>query len=282
MTVNALIHLPSAASASEEPSRPAPHPAATAARAVGAFFAAVGRGIGRAAVAVHGSVDPDARRDLAWMPVLAVASVAFGDHAPRALSDDGARPIVFVHGLAGLRGNFTPMRTWLRLHGRSRTYSIKLSAGTIPEMALELRRFIAEVIRVNELPASAQVDVVAHSMGGLVSRLALHDERTARRVHTLVTLGTPHGGTHAARFASGPLTDALRPHSELMRRLDTDLPWRRPIRLVCFWSAGDPLMQPAMTATVDGAESWEVAGFSHLDWLMRKAAWMGVDEVLRG
>ena len=124
------------------------------------------------------------------------------------------------------------------------------------------------------------MDVVAHSMGGLVSRLALRDPKTAARVHTLVTLGTPHRGTHAARFTGGKLMTALRHDSGLMARLGTDLPWRRPTRLICFWSGSDPLMQPAETATVPGADNREVQGFSHLDWLMRRQAWMDVQAAL--
>lgn len=253
----------------------------TTATAVGSFFATVGRGIGRAAVSTHEAVDPDARRDLAWMPVVALSSLGPRRRNVAALPDDGHRPVIFVHGLGGYRGNFLPMRTWLRLHGRTRTYAVGLSGRTIPQMAAELRSYLDNVVRVNGLTSGQQVDVVAHSMGGLVSRLALRDPDIAQRVHTLVTLGTPHKGTYAARFTGGPLMTALRRDSVLMARLDSDLPWRRSTRLVCFWSASDPLMQPAETARVQGADNREVASFSHLDWLMRRQAWMDVDAVLR-
>ena len=258
------------------------HPAlASTCAALGSFLSWVGTGLSRAAANAHASVDPDARRDLAWMPVVALASVGPWRPPPKPLADDGHRPVVFVHGLAGYRGNFLPMRSWLRLHGRTRTYAVGLSGRTIPEMAAELQRYVAEVVAVNGLPADAQIDLVAHSMGGLVSRLALHDQATAARVHTLVTLGSPHGGTHAARFAGGPITTSLRRDSDLMAELERDRPWQRPTRLVCYWSSSDPLMQPAETATLDGADNREVQGFSHLDWLMRRQAWMDVDLTLR-
>jgi len=258
------------------------HPAlSTTGQALGSFFAQVGRGIGRAASQAHQSVDPDARRDLAWMPVVALASVGPRRAVAKAMPDDGFRPVLFVHGLAGYRGNFFPMRTWLGLHGRSRTYSVGLGGSTIPEMAKELSEYVAQIVRVNELPYAGQIDVVAHSMGGLVSRLALRETDTARRVHTLVTLGTPHGGTHAARFTGGPLMAGLRHDSGLMARLDTDRPWRRGTRLVCFWSASDPLMQPFDTAQMPGADNRETPQFSHLDWLMRRRSWMDVDAALR-
>ena len=253
----------------------------TTSSAFGTFFATVGRGIRRAAVSTHEAVDPDARRDLAWMPVVALASLGPRRLQAAALPDDGHRPVVFVHGLAGYRGNFLPMRSWFRLHGRTRTYAVGLSGRTIPQMAVELRSYIADVVQVNNLSSEQQVDVVAHSMGGLVGRLALRDPDTAQRVHTLVTLGTPHRGTHAARFTGGELMSALRRDSALMTELGSDFPWRRSTRLICFWSANDPLMQPAETARVEGADNREVLSFSHLDWLMRRQAWMELDAVLR-
>ncbi len=253
---------------------------ASAANAVGAFFSCLGSTISRAAVNAHASVDPDARKDIAWMPVVALASIGPMKELVKPLPADGHRPVIFVHGLAGYRGNFLPMRSWLRLHGRKRTYAVGLRGRTIPQQAAELRRFIAQVVEVNQLVPGAQIDLVAHSMGGVVSRLAMHDPGTAERVATLITLGSPHGGTFAARFAGGPITTELRRDSSLMTQLNRDRPWKSRTRLVCFWSSGDPLMQPAETATIPGADNREIDGFSHLDWLMRKRAWMDVGDAL--
>mgnify|MGYP000061568834 CR=1 FL=1 len=235
--------------------------------------------VGEAVGYVRDAVDGDARRDLAWMPLLALASVGPRFPAPKALADDGHRPVVFVHGLAGYRGNFAPMRAWFSLHGRTRTYALGLPAGTLLEQADVLVRYLADVAAVNGLGAG-QVDLVGHSAGGVVSRLALRDPATAARVHTLVTLGTPHGGTWAARFAGGRISSALRTDSAVIARLEADVPWRKRTRLVCFWSPSDPLMQPAETARVEGADNREIAGFSHLDWVMRRAAWMAVERTL--
>ena len=157
-------------------------------------------------------------------------------HRPiRPLPDDGHRPMVLVHGLGGHRGNFAPMRGWFALQGRRRTYSIGLPDGPLGELGHRLVETLAEVVEVNGLGPDEQIDIVAHSMGGLVSRLALLDVETTNRVHTLVTLGTPHSGTHAARFAgsgapatSGPtrMWSSASPHRRPGRdrpRLDVSL-----------------------------------------------------------
>lgn len=243
------------------------------ARAVGGALRSAALGIGHAAASAHASVDPDARRDLAQMPLLAILSLTPRKAEVRRLEDDGTRPIIFVHGLAGVRGNFVPMRTWFRLVGRSRTYSIGLRGDNLEAMADELRAYAAQVVAANELKSNEKIDLVAHSMGGIVARLALEDPILSQRVATLVTLSSPHGGTQAARFAGADICRELRPGSPVLRRLQGQLPWRGPARLVCLWSKTDPLMQPAETATVNGARNVEVDGFCHLDWLLKPRAW---------
>jgi pimeloyl-ACP methyl ester carboxylesterase len=74
----------------------------------------------------------------------------------------------------------------------------------IAELGVEFSRRIA-------IEPARHIDVVGHSMGGLVARAALRTE-AGQRVKHLVTLGTPHGGSYA------PL-QALRGVYPLVRRL---------------------------------------------------------------
>ncbi len=59
--------------------------------------------------------------------------------------------------------------------------------------------------------AAREVNLVAHSMGGLLARSALRSE-SGRRVRRLITLGTPHGGSFAP-------VQAVRGTYPLVRRL---------------------------------------------------------------
>src|SRR5262249_18623573 len=146
-----------------------------------------------------------------------------------------------------------------------------LSAPTIEENAEQLVRFVEEVFRVNELPADATIDLVGHSMGGLVARLALEDPKTSARVATLVTLGTPHSGTYAARFGGTLNPIGLRPGSLVLERLRSQLPWRGPPeqpRLVTLWSRADVLLLPAEAALASGAHAVEMVDFTHYSYLL--------------
>ncbi len=238
-----------------------------------AFFRAVGRfGLwtGRAIRSAYRAVDPDVQRHLAEMPLLGLTMLASRRPAATALPDDGHRPIVFVHGLGGHRGNFLPARVFLRLLGRSRTYAVGFPPkADVEALAIELRRFIEEVCTVNGLAPDAQIDLVGHSMGGLLARLAIEDDRIRARVATLVTMGTPNTGTYAARYVYTPMLRSLRPDSELVRRLSSQLPWKAPPRLIAFWSASDLLLLPATAGCIEGAENIEIAGLTHYGYLLR-------------
>lgn len=232
------------------------------------------RGVSRAVAAAYHSVDPDARRHLAQMPVLGLTLIARRRPPITALPDDGYRPVLFVHGLGGHRGNFTPMRAWFRLFGRTRTWAVGFRRGLRVEgMAASLREDIARVVEVNGLPSGDRIDLVCHSMGGIVARIALEDPQTARRIGTVLTLGTPHAGTLAARYAATYHTLALRPGSKLMGRLTKQVPWPSSLpRLVCLWSSEDVFMLPAETACVDGADNRRVPGVTHLSYLLNPTA----------
>jgi pimeloyl-ACP methyl ester carboxylesterase len=256
-------------------------------RVVSRFFAAAGRMVGRAAVraggavsAAYHSIDPDLRRHIAQLPVMGLTALASRRGAAEPLPDDGHRPVVFLHGLGGYPGNFLPMRLFFRLSGRRRVYAPPLPAGEpLDVMAAYVGKFLEEVARQNALPVGAKIDIVAHSMGGVVARLALFDPEVAARVGALVTLGTPHAGTHAARYAHTPHTLALRPDSPLMAKLRAQLPWAGPPslpKLVALFSGADLLLLPHDTARVEGAENVEIRGATHYGYLLDPACFTRV------
>ncbi len=264
--------------AADEPTteRPAVIPGPSVWDVLGRGVRAAGRGLSSAVQAV----DSDVRADLARAPLLGLTLLTARHRTIKPVPDDGHRPLVLVHGLGGHRGNFAPMRGWLALRGRRRSYSIGLPDDPLAELGHRLVETLAKVVEVNGLGPEDRIDIVAHSMGGLVSRLALLDVETTNRVHTLVTLGTPHSGTHAARFAGSGRARDLRPDSDVLERLAGQSPWAGPTRLVCLWSRADPLMQPAETARMPGAEHVELPEMTHLQYLLDRRAWREVAAAL--
>ncbi|MBN1772365.1 MAG: hypothetical protein JXB32_13935 [Deltaproteobacteria bacterium] len=262
----------------------AANPGGAAFVATGRALAAAGRWVGRSVAAGYRAIDPDLRLHLAQLPLVGLTLLVRPRPEPEPLPDDGRRPVVFVHGLGGAPGNFGPMRLYFRARGRSRTYAAVFAGeGSLSELADRLSRFVGELVRVNGLGDGARLDLVAHSMGGLVARLALEDEPTRARVANLVTLGVPHAGSHLARYGHTAHSLALRPDSEVLQRLARQLPWRGPPgqpRLVACWSAADVIVLPARSAAVEGAENVELSGLTHYGYLIHPAAWRVVFEAL--
>ncbi|MBI2893891.1 MAG: alpha/beta fold hydrolase [Deltaproteobacteria bacterium] len=253
---------------------------AVAGLAAGRVAARAGAQVGSAVSAAYHAVDPDVRRQIGELPLVGLTMLAPGRREVVPLADDGRNVVVFVHGLGGGPGNFWPMGLYFRLHGRSRSYAVALPAGRpIVELAEVLSTFLEDLARANDLPEGRRVDIVAHSMGGLVARAALERSEISARVATLITLGTPHEGTHLARLAVSTSLLELRRSSDLVERLREQLPWKGPPerpRLVAFWSAADTVLLPHTTGRVDGADSVEIEGASHYGYLLQPAIWAKV------
>lgn len=227
------------------------------------------------------AIDPDVQRHLVHGPVVGLGMLLPRERAVTAKADDGYRPLVLVHGMAGDPTNFYALRAYFAAMGRRRVYAIGLSdAVDVEEMATRLRAFVEEVVSVNGLGAEAKVDLVAHSQGGIASRIALESPEFEARIATLVTLGTPHSGTYVARFTATRQGNDLRRNSPVFARLAAQLPWQGPVRLVAFWSASDLLVLPAESAAVEGAENIEMVGYTHLSYLLAPKCWQRVWEVL--
>ena len=229
-------------------------------------------------------ISPEFRAQLGETPLLALTLLAPNRTPTRVVRDEGHRLIVFVHGLAGHRGNFLPMQNYFRWMGRPSSVSVGFPRRhSIEEMAEHLKRTIEELVRENNLPADKCIDVVAHSMGGIITRLALQEPKFAARIHTVITLATPHHGTQLARYLDTAKVRQLKPKSQLLTDLSSQLPWgtdSRMPRLVCYWTPKDLLLLPPRSAVVQGAEEVCVAESTHLGFILKPVIWESIFRVL--
>ncbi|GFN06489.1 hypothetical protein Smic_50450 [Streptomyces microflavus] len=129
-----------------------------------------------------------------------------------------------------------------------------------------------------------EVDIVGHSLGGLIARYYVQRLGGDRRVRTLVTLGTPHGGTAVAPGAGiHPIVRQMRGGSALIEELRLPAPGCRT-RFVSFWSELDQVMVPVGTACVDhpdlDAVNVRVTGIGHLALPVHPAVAAAVREAL--
>jgi pimeloyl-ACP methyl ester carboxylesterase len=160
-----------------------------------------------------------------------------------------ATPIVLVHGIADNRSIFTLLRRALRRRGfrHVHAFGYGVFATDLRVVADQLGAFVEQIC---DEQGAEQVHLIGHSLGGIVARYYVQRLGGDSRVHTLVTLGTPHGGTMAARFVPHPLIRVLRLGSDLVRELAEPAPGCRT-RFVSFWSDGDPIVVPRTSARLE-------------------------------
>ena len=98
-------------------------------------------------------------------------------------------PVVFVHGFCGAASNFLVLRTFLARHGVRNFASLSyVPRVDYQRVAPLLAQLIETVCRDARTP---KVDVIGHSLGGLVARY-LVELGNESRVRRLVTLGAPY------------------------------------------------------------------------------------------
>lgn len=175
-------------------------------------------------------------------------------------------PILLVHGVVDNRSIFTVLRRGLHRRGFGRITSFNYSP-----LSLDIRnvavRLAEEVEQLCLETGYERIHLIGHSMGGLVARHYVQCLGGDERVHTLVTLGTPHRGTLAARMLPHPVARQLRPTSDVITELERPTgPCRT--RFVAFWSDLDQIIIPQRNARLEhpdlASRNVFVRGVGHL------------------
>lgn len=213
----------------------------------------------------------------AWWGEVTTATRVFCWRQPfrsHAVPDDdaplpGSRAVLLVHGFVCNRGFWTPWLLRLRSLGvRYVAVNLEPVFGSIDDYADLLEEAVVRLERATGQPPV----IVAHSMGGIASRVWLARPGNAPRIERLITIGTPHRGTWLARFG----------HTHNGRQMRIDNPWLLdlvareaelgddqgprvpPNKLVCFYGNCDNIVFPPSTASLPGAENRFVPGFAHV------------------
>ncbi|WP_338484330.1 alpha/beta fold hydrolase [Streptomyces sp. SCSIO 75703] len=202
--------------------------------------------------------------------------------APRLPVSPGP-PVVLLHGFFDNRSVFLLLRRALAQQGRHRVESVNFSPLTcdVRVAAALLDRHVEEICRRT---GSERVDIVGHSLGGLIARYYAQRLGGDRRVRVLVTLGTPHAGTRVVPLADAhPIVRQMRPGSDLLEELAQPAPGCRT-RFVSFWSDLDHVIDPMEAACLDhpdlAAHNVRVSGIGHLALPVHPAVATRIRQVL--
>jgi triacylglycerol lipase len=210
----------------------------------------------------------EALRELFWALLTQPLLPLFYVVGRRLARGRGGVPIVAVHGYMQNRVDFVRLARACARAGLGPVYGFNYPwFGSIHANAQRLLRFIDAVRRETGSPC---VDLVAHSLGGLVA-LELAHHAGGERVRRVVTVASPHGGV-AWR---GPIVGACGP--EL--RVGGDFVAERADRAVgvpCLsvYSTHDNIVHPPMTSALArrGGSDRSIPGVGHLSILFHPDA----------
>ncbi len=167
------------------------------------------------------------------------------------------RPVLLVHGIAHNASAFIQMKTKMQKRGWLHVFTMNYSTlnTKLIEMVGELS---CQVDKVMEVTGASQIDIVAHSLGGIVSRYYMA-KMGQGKVKNLVTLGAPHKGTYLS-----PLLKTFAFNKNLSSDLYIDSPFLKKLRqkiisknstITSIYSKYDWTVWPQDNCFVEGSPS---------------------------
>ena len=171
------------------------------------------------------------------------------------------RGVLLIHGFVCNRGLWNPWMIDLRRSGTPYVaINLEPVLGPIDRYVQGIEAAVARL----EISTQRPPIVVAHSMGGLAVRAWLRDRAAEHRVHSVITIGTPHAGTSMARFALSPNTRQMRVGSAWLRLLEASETRERRKLFTCYFGHCDNIVFPARNAMLADAANHHVPGVAHV------------------
>ncbi|MHA1570104.1 MAG: alpha/beta fold hydrolase [Alphaproteobacteria bacterium] len=210
-----------------------------------------------------------------------------GNLTERELGQPGAgfrRPLLLIHGWFGTRGALLLMERWLKKKGFP-VFSVNLGMPNVQDIEQSARQVTDKVVSLSERLGLAKINILAHSMGGLIGLWALKKLTLADYVQRFVTVGAPFHGTYVS--ATGlPLFGLLGkslwqmlPNSPFLKRLHQGaLP--TDVGIYCVAARND-LLVPLNSAILEGANNVMVEG-SHAALVTSEKIFKRILAVLEG
>ncbi len=179
------------------------------------------------------------------------------------------RPIVFVHGINGRADEWDPVVARLEADGWPPELLFRFEAED-PSWTCNVDNAEAIGELIEEIRGDTchpQVDLVAHSMGGVSSRYFMKNLGGDAVVSTFVTLGTMHHGLGspclAPEFLGVCVWQELCESGEFMRQLNEAPAVTQGAWWVSIYGTADPTV-PNESSHLQGAENISLEGVEHV------------------
>ncbi len=192
------------------------------------------------------------------------------------------RPILCIHGYGPLQTGET-WRTFgifLREAGLTNFFTIDLKPpfGDVTKYAEQVRDRVERILRST---GHEKVDLIGHSMGGIVARYYIEVLGGTSKVERCVTIGSPHHGTYAAILPVTKVARQLRPGSDFLAELNASEGKNTGTRYCSVYSEWDEVIFPAENSRLRGAENVRLSGHGHMSPILSRRVAEKISQFLK-
>jgi pimeloyl-ACP methyl ester carboxylesterase len=179
----------------------------------------------------------------------------------RRMGRGDGQPVVFIHGYMQNRVNFLGLARALTRARVGPLYGFNYPfTSDIVESAKRLARFVEGVCKET---GNAQVDLVAHSLGGLVALEYMHSKEGLSCVRRCITVASPHAGVKWRGPVLGVSGGQMRQGGGYLKEREQRV---LGIPTLSIFSAHDNIVYPPATSALAarGGVDFEVRDLGHL------------------
>ncbi len=190
---------------------------------------------------------------------------------------DNRCPIILVHGYM-MRGLVMyPIKRRLSKDGYKNVYLFTYSPPwlNIDDFSLQLKDKIESVKKET---GAEKVDLICHSMGGLVALNYINNHDGVKNIDRLITLGTPFGGSKLWSFSIGRCGKEMKPGSEILKKLSVP---PAGVKTTAIYTTFDEMVIPYEYGKIEGADNIEMNYIGHVGLLFDGKAYGIIREALK-
>lgn len=173
-------------------------------------------------------------------------------------------PVLLVHGILGQQHLYWNLFRHRLVQDGFSVHEFRAPRYMFGDLRLAARELAKDIRTVRRQEKADKVDLVCHSVGGLVARYYLLALKGHAHVRHVVMLGTPHRGTQLASLLSIalPVARQATPGSHVLGDLGKrGMP--DGVRCTNFWSPLDGIIVPGRNSVLDHPEVRNVKTMSH-------------------
>lgn len=196
--------------------------------------------------------------------------------------EKGTTPVMLVHGYGANSASMMFLHWMLRRLGWPNVFVVSYTPPTANARGLA-QQVANHAERIMKTCEAEKIDIVCHSMGGVLTRYALINLGLAGKVDTCVTLGSPHRGSRVAGLVPAMGSAAqMRHDSPFVREVAADGDTPGDVRFFSIWSEFDNFVLPERSALISGnAKNIHVPYHGHCSLLYSPMVARWVNDCLR-